>query len=92
MDAVRLDDIRLTVVDEEGTVSFVAHASAAVALTAACSHNPMRLRELLDASERYDRALRTLVLQGLAVFDEHNLPGELSQREFWISEMPAAGI
>ncbi|HEY7974761.1 MAG TPA: hypothetical protein VID72_05420 [Ktedonobacterales bacterium] len=88
MDAVRLDDIRLTVVDEEGTVSFVAHASAAVALTAACSHNPTRLRDLLDASERYDRALRTIVLRGLAVFDEHNLPGELSHIHTQLDQLP----
>ncbi|HEV7214791.1 MAG TPA: hypothetical protein VGP33_06665 [Chloroflexota bacterium] len=88
MDAVRLDDIRLTVVDEEGTVSFVAHASAAVALTAACSHNPTTLRDLLDASQRYDRALRERVLNGLAIFDEHNLPGELSHIHSQLDQLP----
>ena len=88
MDVVKLDDIRLTVVDGEGTVSFVAHASAAVALTAACSHNPTTLRELLDASQRYDRALRDTVLRGLAVFDEHNLPGELSDIHAHLDQLP----
>lgn len=78
MEVVKLDRIRLTVVDSEGTVIFVAHASAAVALTAACSQNPTTLRELLDASQRYDRALRDTVLNGLSVFDEHNTPDELS--------------
>lgn len=88
MDVVRLDDIRLTVVDVAGTVSFVAHASAAVALTAACSHNPATLRDLLDASQRYDRALRDTVLKGLAVFDEHNLPDELDHIHAQLDELP----
>ncbi|HEX9038817.1 MAG TPA: hypothetical protein VF808_17680 [Ktedonobacterales bacterium] len=78
MEYVKLDDIRLTVVDGVGTVSFVAHASAAVALAAACASDPTTLRELLDASTRFDRALRDRVLNGLAVFDEHNLPDNLS--------------
>ncbi|HEX5570404.1 MAG TPA: hypothetical protein VFX31_03400 [Ktedonobacterales bacterium] len=88
MDVARLDDIRLTVVDEAGTVSFVAHASAAVALTAACSHNPTTLRDLLDASERYDRGLRATVLRGLAVFDEHNLPDDLSHIHSQLGALP----
>jgi hypothetical protein len=81
--------MRLTVVDEVGTVSFVAHASAAVALTAACSQNPTTLRDLLDASERYDRGLRATVLRGLAVFDEHNLPDDLSDIHSQLETVPA---
>ncbi|HET9110375.1 MAG TPA: hypothetical protein VFN78_06095 [Ktedonobacterales bacterium] len=83
-----MDDIRLTVVDEDGTVSFVAHASAAVALTAACSHNPATLRDLLDASQRYDRGLRSAVLRGLAVFDEHNLPDDLTDIHAQLDQLP----
>lgn len=79
MDSQRIDTMRLTVVDPEGTVSFVTHASAVVALTAACSHNPTTLRELLDASRQYDRALRDTVVNGLAVFDEHNTSAEFSE-------------
>src|SRR5258706_10791880 len=71
------DVIRLTVVDAKGTVSFIAHWAAASALTAACSHDPATLDELLAASERYDRGLRALVRRGLAVFDEHNLPDDM---------------
>jgi hypothetical protein len=71
------DVIRLTVVDERGTVSFIAHWAAASSLTAACSHDPATLGELLMASQRYDRGLRDLVTNGLAVFDEHNLPDDL---------------
>ncbi|MFI5273447.1 MAG: hypothetical protein ACHQ4H_10495 [Ktedonobacterales bacterium] len=72
-----MDVMRLTVVDQRGRVSFVAHTSAAVALTAACAQNPATLQQLLDAAHAYDRGLRDLVLNGLAVFDEHNLPGHL---------------
>lgn len=78
MEYVKLDDIRLTVVDGAGTVSFVAHASAAVALTAACASDPSTLLDLLDATEPFDRGLRQKVLNGLAVFDEHNLPDNLA--------------
>lgn len=66
--------MRITVVDAQGTVSFVAHSSAVLALTASCAANPETLGELLDHSKKYDRGLRDLVLNGLAVFDEHNLP------------------
>ncbi|HZC07197.1 MAG TPA: hypothetical protein VE338_16300 [Ktedonobacterales bacterium] len=83
-----MDDIRLTVVDGEGTVSFVAHASAAVALTAACSHNPATLRDLLEASQNYDRGLRATVMHGLAIFDEHNLPDDLSDIHTQLDQLP----
>jgi hypothetical protein len=78
MDIVKLDDIRLTVVDGSGTVSFIAHASAAQALAAACASEPTTLRELLDASITYDKRLRDNVLADLAVFDEHNVPDDLT--------------
>lgn len=78
METVKLDDIRLTVVDGAGTVSFVAHASASQALAAACASEPATLRELLDASTTYDRKLRDNVLADLAVFDEHNVADNLT--------------
>src|SRR5262245_45934202 len=71
-----VDVMRLTVVDGKGTVGFVAHTSAAVALTAACSHSPTTLAELLNATRQYDRKLPEIVANGLAVFDEHNLPDD----------------
>jgi hypothetical protein len=52
-----VDVMRLTIVDRNGTVSFVAHTSAAVALTAACSHDPETIDDLLTVAQRYDRAL-----------------------------------
>ena len=68
--------MRITGVDSQGTGSFVAHSSAVVALTAACAANPETLSDLLEHSKKYDRGLRDLVLNGLAVFDEHNLPSD----------------
>ena len=67
--------IRCTVVDDEGAVSFVAHADALPALVAACAANPPSLRQLLELSEPYYRNLSVYVDAGLAVFDELNLPG-----------------
>jgi hypothetical protein len=80
--------MRFTVVDRHGTVSFVAHCSAALALTAACATNPASLHDLLEASRSYDRGLRDRVLNGLAIFDEHNLPGELSTIHWQLHELP----
>ncbi len=83
-----MDVLRLTVIDPAGTASFVAHASAALALTAACSANPTTLDDLLTASQRYDRGLRAMVLRGLTIFDEHNLPDELDAIHRQIAELP----
>lgn len=73
-----MDVMRLTVVDHDGSVSFVAHTSAVVALTAACAQSPQSLQDLLHVARTYDRGLRDLVLNGLAIFDEHNMPGNLA--------------
>ena len=88
MDVVRLDAMRLTVVDGRGTVSFVAHSSAAVALTASCAENPPTLHDLLTYSRRYDRGLHDLVLNGLAIFDEHNVPGNMGVIHEQIRTLP----
>lgn len=72
-----MDVMRLTVIDATSAVSFVAHCSACVALTAACAGDPPSLDELLTAAQRYDRGLRTRVVEGLEVFDRHNRTGDL---------------
>jgi len=65
--------IRCTVVDERGAVSFIVHADALSALTAACSTNPSSLQELLEGTEPY--YLKEQVLNGLAIFEERNARG-----------------
>jgi len=67
--------MRFTVIDPEGTVSFVAPCNALKALVAACSKAPTNLESLLSASTRYDSGLKDYVLNGLASFDEHNSNG-----------------
>ena len=47
-----VDVMRFTVIDDRGTVSFVAHTSAALALTAACAENPVSLDDLLTATRK----------------------------------------
>jgi hypothetical protein len=83
------DVMRFTVLDEQGTVSFVTHSSALTALVAACADNPASLRELLEASQRYDRTLRDFVLNGLAVFDEHNIPDDHQSILEQLERLPA---
>ena len=67
--------IRCTVVDERGAVSFIVHADALSALTAACSASPSSLEGLLDGVELYYHNLREQVLNGLAIFEERNAKG-----------------
>jgi len=83
-----VDVMRFTVVDQRGTVSFVAHTSAAVALTASCARNPTTLAELLEASRQYDRRLHEIVSHGLALFDEHNVPGDIRAIHRQLEQLP----
>jgi hypothetical protein len=81
--------MRLTVLDAQSTISFIAHSSAAVALTAACASDPITLHDLLAASQRFDRGLRQHILHGLAVFDEHNVVDDLHVIHRQLAELPA---
>lgn len=69
---VCMDVMRFNIIDAGGTVSFVAPCHTLKVLAAACAENPSTLDELLERSEPYDPQLRMFVLDGLAVFDEHN--------------------
>lgn len=65
--------IRFTVTDQHGMVSFVGPAHAIKMLVAGCSQNPNTLSELLDLTQPLDDAFIRDVRLGLAIFDEHNL-------------------
>jgi hypothetical protein len=67
--------LRCTVVDLEGSISFVIDGDALPALTAACSRNPSRTSELLEEAERFYCGLTERVENGLAMFDERNTHG-----------------
>ena len=86
------DVMRFTVLDEHETVSFVTHSSALMALVAACADDPSSLRELLEFSKRYDRTLHNYVLNGLAVFDEHNIPENHASIHHQLKTLPAQDI
>lgn len=67
--------VRCTIVDEQGTVSFVADGDALPALAAACAQSPLTLEQLLAITDGFYHDLRERVLNGLALFDELNAPG-----------------
>lgn len=65
-------NIRFTIIDENETISFVGPCHAIKMLAAACSRQPLSIRDLLDRCKVYDPDLIEDVLIGIAVFDEHN--------------------
>jgi hypothetical protein len=67
--------MRFTVVDPRGTISFVGDGFLMLPLVAACATNPASLPEMLARVDQIDRRLRDRVLNGLAIFDEHNVEG-----------------
>src|SRR5947209_16847253 len=68
-------NMRFTIVDHRGTVSFVDDGFLLLPLVAACASNPGSLREMLARADEIDRRVRVRVLNELAVFDEHNVEG-----------------
>lgn len=68
------DLMRFTIIDAQDKVSFVAPCHSLEALVAACSRGPKTVQELLELSRPF-ADLAEYVQSGLAVFDEHNLPG-----------------
>lgn len=70
-----MSTIRLTMIDDAGAVSFIGPAHGAKVLTAACSKGPTSLGQLLDFARPYDTEMINGLLDGLALFDEHNTPG-----------------
>lgn len=81
--------IRFTVADIDGTTSFVGPGHAIKMLVAACSKEPETLEELLSHTRRYDDEFASRVLNGLSVFDEHNLRDDTSAIETRFETTPA---
>jgi hypothetical protein len=80
--------IRLTVIDQSGGVSFIAHGDALPAMVKACSFYPQTLEDLLDLATPFYTSLREYVMSGLAVFDEHNGPGNLKEIHAQLATAP----
>lgn len=68
-------EIRYTVVDPRGTVSFVGPGHVLKMLVAACSHMPSDLAGLLGHLRTLDRQFTDQVQDALAAFDEHHVAG-----------------
>ncbi|MBI2724323.1 MAG: hypothetical protein HYX50_04600 [Chloroflexi bacterium] len=66
---------RLTFIDGDGGLSFVAHGEALPALLKACALNPASTERLLLDAEQWYSGLHERVGNGLALFDERNAPG-----------------
>lgn len=64
--------IRFTIADDAGTVSFLGPAHAMKMLVAACARGASSFDELLEFTRRYDDQFSRNILDGLAIFDEHN--------------------
>lgn len=75
-----MSTIRCTIVDAEGSVSFVGPPHAAKMLTAACATEPRDHRALLDAAEAYDPRFFAAVRAGLAAFDRRADGGDRALR------------
>lgn len=71
-----MSDMRLTMIDTLGSASFVAPAHGAKVFTAACSRSPATIDELLQIARPFDAELIEEVVDGLALFDRHNSPGD----------------
>jgi hypothetical protein len=84
--------MRLTIIDAQTTISLVAHASASLALTAACAANPQTVDDILTGVMRYDRKLPYMVRHGLAVFDEHNTAEDHRAIETMIATQPHSDL
>jgi hypothetical protein len=82
--------MRFTVIDHRGRISFIAPCSTLEALVAACSTQPRTLAELLTAAEPFIGELTEHVHSALAVFDEHNSPGNPAWIHAALNYLPAA--
>ncbi|GAC1468754.1 MAG: hypothetical protein NVS2B16_25470 [Chloroflexota bacterium] len=71
-------DMRFTIVDLAGTISFVGDGFLMLPLVAACAANPRTVQEMLAHVDRIDRRLRNRILSGLLIFDEHNVSDDYS--------------
>src|SRR5215216_3514623 len=67
--------LRFTLIDHAGAVSFVADADVLPALLRGCQQGPSTSAELLHHAESYYHGIEERVLNGLAMFDERNVPG-----------------
>jgi hypothetical protein len=74
--------IRVTIIDAQQTISFLASPDTLMRLIAGCSANPGDAGELLIATDLYQRGIASTVMAGLMEFDkmvQHQGPGSLQE-------------
>ncbi len=62
--------IRVTIIDAQQTISFMASQDSLLRLVAGCSSNPGDAGELLIATDLYQRGIASAVMAGLMEFDK----------------------
>jgi hypothetical protein len=62
--------IRVTIIDTQQTISFLASQDSLLRLVAGCSANPRDAGELLIATDLYQRGIARVVMAGLMEFDK----------------------
>jgi hypothetical protein len=62
--------IRVTIIDTQQTISFLASQDSLLRLVAGCSANPGDAGELLIATDLYQRGIASAVMAGLIEFDK----------------------
>jgi len=67
--------LRYTIVEPSGSVSLVYDGAILGSLLRACAEAPATIDAFLETTARRDPRLREHLSCGLAVFDEHNTPG-----------------
>ncbi|HZS92293.1 MAG TPA: hypothetical protein VFE42_33005 [Chloroflexota bacterium] len=87
-----MSQMRYTIFHRDGGVSFVGDEFMLHSLVAACCSNPTTLNGFLDALHEFDRRPRDMVLNGLAIFDEHNVAGSYGSIHRVLDETPAVEV
>lgn len=62
--------VRVTIIDAQQTISFLAGQDSLLRLVAGCSANPGNIGELLIATDLYQRGIAGAVMAGLMEFDK----------------------
>jgi hypothetical protein len=82
--------MRFTVVDDNGTISFVGPPHGLKALAAACSAGVADYKALIESVAIYDHDLSVQVFAGLAVFDEHVVATNPATVQDWLQRFPSS--
>jgi len=74
--------MRFTIIDSTATTTFLAPPHALKAIAACCAGGAATMSQLISALAPYDNELSTTLRDQLAIFLEHNVPGETT----WVTD------